>query len=95
MLLVQHRGWSTDRIWAALIWLLAAIYTLGYSMCAWRRGPAWMHSIGQTNTVATCAAAVRLCLLMTPWLNPENLAVRSQLARLDGDRVAPEEFYLG
>ena len=89
---VQHRGWSADRIWAALIWLLAAIYTLGYSMSAWRRGPAWMPSIGRTNTVATCAAAVSLCLVLTPWLNPENLAVRSQLARLDDGRVAPEEF---
>jgi len=89
---VQHRGWSADRIWAALVWLLAVIYTLGYSVSAWRRGPAWMPSIGHTNTFATCAAAVSLCLVLTPWLNPENLAVRSQLARLDDGRVGPEEF---
>ena len=63
---VRHRGWSTDRIWAALIWLLAVIYTLGYSMSAWRRGPAWMPSIGHTNTVTTCAAALSLCMLITP-----------------------------
>lgn len=61
-------------------------------MSAWRRGRAWMPSIGHTNTFATCAAAVSLCLMMSPWLNPENLAVRSQPTRLDDDRVAPEEF---
>ena len=33
-----------------------------------------------------------LCFLLNPWLNAENLAVRSQLARLDGGRVEPEEF---
>ena len=89
---VQHRGWSADRIWAALAWLVAAMYTLGYAMSAWRRGPAWMPSIGRTNTFASCVAAVSLCLLLSPWLSPENLAVRSQLARLDDGRVAPEEF---
>ena len=89
---VQHRGWSADRIWAALIWLLAAIYTLGYSMSAWRRGPAWMPSISQTNVFAACVAVVSLCLVLSPWLSPQNLAVRSQLARLEDGRVAPEEF---
>jgi len=89
---VQHRGWSADRIWAALVWLLAAMYTLGYSISAWKRGSAWMPGIGQTNAFTACVAAVSLCLLLSPWLNADNLAVRSQLARLDDGRVAPQEF---
>ena len=63
---VQHRGWSAERIWAALIWLVAALYTLGYAMSAWRRGPAWMPSIGQTNAFTACAAVVNLYLLVEP-----------------------------
>lgn len=89
---VQHRGWSGDRIWAALVWLVAVLYTLGYAASAWRRGTAWLPSIGRTNVFVACLIAASLLFLLTPWFHPEALAVRSQLSRLQQGRAAPEDF---
>ena len=89
---VAHRGWSADRIWAALAWFIASLYVVGYSVSAWRSGPAWLPTIARTNIMAACVTVVSLLALLSPALSPERLAIHSQLARLHSGRVAPEDF---
>lgn len=89
---VAHRGWSADRIWAALVWVIACVYVLGYSASAWRSGPAWLPTIARTNIAAACLTVVGLLAFLSPALSPERLAIHSQLARLHSGQVAPEDF---
>ena len=89
---VAHRGWSAGRIWAALAWVIASLYVLGYSASAWRSGPAWLPTIARTNIAAACVAVASLLAFLSPALSPERLAIHSQLARLHSGRVAPEDF---
>jgi hypothetical protein len=52
----------------------------------------WMPTIAPTNILAACVLVVALSLLLTPWLHPNLLAMRSQLTRLANGSVAPEDF---
>lgn len=89
---VAHRGWSADRVWAALVWTVAALYVAGYAASAWRRGAAWLPTIARTNITVASVVVASLLLFLSPALSPETLAVRSQLARLQDPRLAPEDF---
>lgn len=94
LLRVRQHGWTEDRVWAALVWLMAAGYAVGYglSLIPRRGGRPWMATVARTNIPMALFLAAALTLLASPIGDPRRIAVASQVARLQGGAVAAEHF---
>ncbi len=88
---VEQHGWSVQRIWAAVITLIAALYGLGYAFAATRRS-SWMNTMAPINVWMSWVVAALLLLLCSPLLDPKRLALDSQLALLSSGKVIPLKF---
>jgi len=75
---VQQYGWSEQRLWAALVALLAAIYALGYAL-SWLQPRRWMAGIARTNIAAAIVLCLSLLAFLTPIANIQRLAVNAHL----------------
>lgn len=94
LLRVRQYGWTEDRVWAVLIWLMAAGYAVGYglSLIPRRGGRPWMATVARTNIPMALLLVAALTLLASPVGDPRRIAVASQVARLQSGVVAPEHF---
>ena len=88
---VAQYGWTPDRVIAAVLAALGLGYGVIYGLSAGLGGP-WMARIRRGNIRMALAALLACALLLTPVLNPQAIATRSQMARLDAGTVAPAEF---
>ncbi len=88
--IAQH-GLSVDRIWAALLIAVVALYGTGYVFAAFRDGP-WMASIGRVNTAMAWVVVGLILAVNSPLLEPKRLAAADQLSRLLAGRVPAAKF---
>lgn len=97
---VAQYGWSEDRLWAALVATLAAVYALGYAL-SWLKRERWMAAMGRTNIVAALLLCLGLLLYVAPPTHVRKLAVAAHLAHVqqqkagaDGKAIEPDWNYL-
>lgn len=100
VLRVAQHGWSEDRLWAALVATLAAVYALGYAL-SWLRRDRWMATMGVTNIVAALLLCMGLLVYVAPPTHVRKLAVAAHLAHVqqqkvgaDGKTMEPDWHYL-
>jgi Domain of unknown function (DUF4153) len=74
----QHYGITVERVWGYIVAAAALIYSVGYSIAAFSRGP-WMGRIARVNVVAAIALMLVIAVTLTPALAPQRLAANSQL----------------
>lgn len=90
---VAQHGWTHERVYAAVVLTVLALYAVGYAVAAVlpSRGRWLAHSIPVNIAMAwvTVAAAVALA---TPVLDARAIAVADQLARLHSRDVSAEDF---
>jgi hypothetical protein len=92
LLRVWQYGWSPERLWAALVGGLALVYAIGYSLPLRQR---WLGGVGPTNIAAALLLSTALLSLLSPIADARKISVRSQMARLQSGRIAPEIFDYG
>ncbi len=92
---VAQYGWTADRVWAALAVVLMAVYAVGYALAALRRSLPWMALARRVNVAVAWLAVALALLTCTPVLDPARIAVASQLARLQAQRVDVPAFDFG
>jgi hypothetical protein len=97
---VAQYGWSEDRLWAALVATLAAVYALGYAL-SWLKRERWMQTMGMTNIAAALLLCVGLLVYVAPPTHVRKLAVAAHLAHVqqqkagaDGKAIEPDWNYL-
>ena len=73
----QHYGLTVERVWAWVVAAAALMYSAGYSICAFARGP-WLAGIARVNVVVAIALIVVIGAALTPLLSPYRLAANSQ-----------------
>lgn len=88
---VQQHGWSPDRVWGALVGLMAVVYACGYAASLLQRQP-WMAMVARTNVAAAVLLAVALVTCLGPVADPRRLSVASQLARLQSGAATAADF---
>ena len=92
---VDQYGWTVERCWAAVVWLLLALFSLGYVWGIIRRRGRWPLTLAQVNTRMGWSMLALLLLANSPLLDFRKLSLASQLARVEsGDiELAALDFY--
>jgi len=88
---VDQYGWTPDRMAAAALVLVFLGYSILYALAVLRRGE-WMENIRRANVVKAIVIVVVAALWLTPVLNVNRISATSQVARLQKDKVTPQEF---
>ena len=73
----RHYGLTVERVWAFIIAGAALAYVIGYTICAFARGP-WLGSTARVNVFTAVALIIVLAATLTPLLSPFRLAAISQ-----------------
>lgn len=89
---IDQYGWSMDRFWAALLTLIAGLYTIGYAVAALRRRGHWMRGMEPVNIAVAGVMIVLAILVNSPVLDARRITVASQIDRLLSGRISAEEF---
>lgn len=89
---VAQYGWTVSRIHAAIACFIAIVYVIGYSLSVIKNTELWMHSISKTNITASMTIMLCCIFLMNPWLTTTQIAINSQLSRLNHGLVSPNDF---
>ncbi len=88
---VDQYGLTPERVFAAAFVIVAAGYAIGYAAAALRPGT-WMKTLEPTNVLMAAVAVLLLVGLFTPIADPARLSVDNQVKRLEGRKVAPDQF---
>jgi hypothetical protein len=73
----RHYGLTVERVWAWVVAGAALLYSAGYSLSAFARGP-WLAGIARVNVIVALALIAVICAALTPLLSPYRLAADSQ-----------------
>nr|WP_315209611.1 DUF4153 domain-containing protein [uncultured Albidiferax sp.] len=92
---VVQYGWSEQRLWAALVAVLALVYAVGYAV-SWRQPGRWMAAIARTNIAAAVLLCAVLLAVLTPIAPVQRLAVSAHLRHVQqaGQAQGPDWHYL-
>lgn len=91
--IAQH-GWTSDRVWAVLAAGVLAGYAFGYAWAVLRARDGWLGRIRPVNQVMSLVVIALALLANTPLLDPQRIAVASQLGRLADGRTPFDDFDL-
>lgn len=91
---IDQYGLTPARVLAGAELLIVGTYAVGYVAAASRRGD-WMGLVKPVNIGTAAFVAAILLALMTPIADPARLSVSNQVARLDAERVDPDDFDFG
>ncbi len=92
---VHQHGWTSDRVWAACLVAMMAIYSVGYAFAAIKSfnvQHGWMQLTKTINVYAALVLVAMLILINSPVLNPTRIGVQSQVARLLNGEVKVDKF---
>jgi hypothetical protein len=86
----RHYGLTVERVWAFVVGGAALLYSVGYAISAFGKGP-WFGGIARVNVSVAIALMAVICAALTPLLSPYRLAAYSQYRLvLDRGAQAPE-----
>lgn len=88
---IHQYGLTPDRVMACAYLVVAAGFTLGYTLAATWPG-AWMKPLERTNLVMAAVSVLLLIALFTPIADPARLSVSSQVRRLESGKVSADKF---
>ena len=84
-------GLTTERLWGGIVWILLAMYGLGYAVSL-RRPGVWMHTVPATNIAVAMVGVVLAIALISPVADSRRLVVADQVDRLAQGKVTPQDF---
>ncbi|MFZ5669150.1 MAG: DUF4153 domain-containing protein [Pseudomonadota bacterium] len=86
---IGQYGLTPERIIAASVATVGAVYAVGYAAAAVVPG-LWMKLLELTNVVAAFVAVALLLALNSPVADPARLSVADQMARIEAGKVAAD-----
>ncbi len=92
LLRLQQYGWTIERCWAFVVWLVLALFALGYVVGIARRRDAWTGDLGRVNTAMGLVVLAILVAANSPLLDLRKISLSSQLERVESGEIALAEF---
>ena len=92
LLRIQQYGWSVERCWAFVIWLLLSLFSLGYVLSIARRRDAWTHGLARVNVAMGIVVLGIALAANTPLLDFRKISLASQQGRVDSGEIELADF---
>ena len=92
LLRIQQYGWSVERCWAFVIWLLLSLFSLGYVLSIARRRDAWTHGLARVNVAMGIVVLGIALVANTPLLDFRKISLASQQGRVDSGEIELADF---
>jgi hypothetical protein len=92
VLRLNQYGWTVGRSWAFVVWLVLALFALGYVVGIVRRRGQWTNELARVNTAMGLIVLVIMLLANSPALDFRKISLRSQLARVDTGEIEMKDF---
>lgn len=89
---VNQYGWTVQRGWGFLVWLVLALFSAGYVWGIASRRAAWPKTLGWVNTKMGLVVLALVLLANTPVLDFRKISLTSQLARVESGEIQLTSF---
>ena len=92
LLRIQQYGWSVERCWAVVAWLVLSLFSLGYVLSIARRRDAWTHDLARVNVAMGLVVLGIALAANTPLLDFRKISLASQQGRVDSGEIELADF---
>ncbi len=89
---IMQYGWTVERCWAFVVWLVLALFAIGYVVGIVRRRDTWTGELARVNTVMGLVVLGIMVLANSPVLDFRKISLQSQLDRVDSGEIELAEF---
>ncbi|MEM9315700.1 MAG: DUF4153 domain-containing protein [Pseudomonadota bacterium] len=89
---LQDYGWTVERCWAFVTWLVLSLFALGYVIGVIRQRDAWTEDLARTNTAMSLVLLAIMLLANSPLLDFRKISLASQIDRVASGDIALAEF---
>ena len=89
---LQQYGWTIERCWAFVTWLILALFAMGYVVGIFRRKDDWTGDLSRVNTMMGLVVLAIMLLANSPLLDFRKISLASQLGRVESGEIALADF---
>ncbi len=92
VLRLNQYGWSVERCWAFVVWLILSLLAVGYVTGIVRRRAAWTTDRARVNTAMGLVVLALMLLANSPLLDFRKISLNSQLNRVESGEIELKDF---
>ena len=92
VLRLNQYGWSVERCWAFVVWLILTLLAAGYVTGIVRRRAEWTTDLARVNTAMGLVVLVLMLLTNSPLLDFRKISLHSQLNRVESGEIELKDF---
>ena len=89
---IEQYGWSVERCWAFVVWLILTLFAVGYVVGIVKRRDQWTNDLARVNTAMGLVVMVIMLLANSPALDFRKISLSSQLGRVESGEVELKDF---
>jgi len=89
---IEQYGWSVERCWAFVVWLILSLFAVGYVVGIVRRRDQWTGDLARVNTGMGLVVLAIMLLANSPVLDFRKISLSSQLGRVESGEVELQDF---
>lgn len=89
---IEQYGWSVERCWAFVVWLILSLFAVGYFVGIVRRRDQWTNDLARVNTAMGLVVMVLMLLANSPVLDFRKISLASQLRMVESGETELRAF---
>jgi len=89
---IDQYGWSVERCWAFVVWLILSLFAVGYVVGIVRRRDQWTNELARVNTGMGLVVLAIMLLANSPVLDFRKISLASQLRMVDSGETTLQDF---
>jgi hypothetical protein len=89
---IEQYGWSVERCWAFVVWLILSLFAVGYVVGIVKRRDQWTNDLARVNTAMGLIVMVIMLLANSPVLDFRKISLASQLRMVESGETELRAF---
>lgn len=92
ILRLNQYGWTVERCWAFVVWLILSLFAAGYVVGIFRRRSDWTSDLARVNTTMGLVVLAIMLLANSPILDFRKISLNSQLGKVESGEIELASF---
>lgn len=92
ILRLNQYGWSVERCWAFVTWLILSLFAIGYVFGIVRRRSLWTTELARVNIIMGVVVLAIMLLANSPILDFRKISLASQFQRVESGEIELKDF---